>query len=194
MKDRNEVAIQMDLLLAQRIQKGDMLAFEELFNKNKGKVYKICLRILHNETDAEELCQKTFIQIWKKFHQYKGDAKLSTWIHRIAVNECLMYLRATKRHGKFSIDDDSVESAIGLAKHACQDKIELRLDLEKAISQLPNGYRKHLLGKDWFGLEHEELAAIHQCSTGNTKSQVAKARTKMKRLLNPGRKFKLKTA
>ncbi len=186
--------ISEDLLLGERIQNGDMLAFEELFNKNNGKVYKVCLRILHNETDAEELCQKTFIQVWKKFHQYKGDAKLSTWIHRIAVNECLMHLRATKRHSKFSIDDDSVESAIGLAKYTCQDKIELRLDLEKAISQLPNGYKKMLIGKDWQGFDHGELAEIHQCGVGTTKSQVAKARSKMKRLLNPGRKFKLKTA
>lgn len=194
MTKKNEEAIHEDILLGKRIRNGDMLAFEELFNRNKGRIYNICLRILHNESDADELCQKTFIQVWKKFHQYNGDAKLSTWIHKIAVNECLMYLRSTKNQSKFSIDDDSVESAIGMAKYTCDNKIELRLDLEKAISQLPNGYRKHLLGKDWFGLEHDELAELHKCSTGTTKSQVSKARTKMKRLLNPGRTFKLKIA
>jgi RNA polymerase sigma-70 factor (ECF subfamily) len=195
MKEKNEEAILADQLLAQRIQDGDMLAFEELYFKTNRKVFGLCLKLLHNDNaEADELCQQTFIQVWNKFKQYKGESQLSTWIHRIAVNQCLMHLRKKGRDPKCSIDDETVESAIVMSRYVAEDKTELRLDLEAAIEQLPNGYRKHLLGKLWFGLEHDELAELHKCSTGTSKSQVAKARTKMKKLLKPRIRFSLKPA
>lgn len=177
--------IRRDIKLAKQILSGNEDAFKEFYDKNHVNVYGVCIRILKQSDLAEDMCQQTFIQAWKKISIYKGEARLSTWLHRIAVNECLMYLRKSRvKWEKTSLEDESVEVVLANLHHSQTPKIGLSIDLENAIKELPKGYKEVLILKDVEGLEHGEVAKTLGCSDGNSKSQLHKARLRMRELLN----------
>ena len=164
-----------DFALARAAASFDAPAQEKIFNLYHNLVYSICLKITREVETAEDLSQECFIQIYKKIHLYKGEARLKTWIYRLAVNQCLMFLRKNKgaKHAP-------LEGEIGYSS----DQPDKRILLEKCLAQLPPGFRNTLLLFYIFGYSHEEVARIMSVSPGTVKSQIFKARHKMRRLIN----------
>lgn len=173
-----------DLTLAQSAAKGNMFAFEELYNRHHRRVYSLCLRMLQNTHEAEDLTQEVFIQLYRKIGSFRGDSAFTTWLHRMTVNQVLMHFR--KRTVKFEKTTEEGETPVQIvngtenqAKMPIVDKIAL----DSAIALLPDGYKKVFVLHDVEGYEHEEVARILGCSVGTSKSQLHKARLKMRKLL-----------
>ena len=173
-----------DFNLAQAAAKGDMFSFEELYQRHHRRVYSICLRMLQNASEAEDLTQDVFIQLYRKIGSFRGDSAFTTWLHRMTVNQVLMHFR--KRNVKFEKTTEEGETPVqivpGTANQAKMPIVD-KIALDKAIAQLPNGYRNVFVLHDVEGYEHEEVARILGCSVGTSKSQLHKARLKMRKLL-----------
>ena len=179
-----ETSTSGDIVLAQEAARGNMPAFEELYNRHHRRVYSLCLRMLQNTAEAEDLTQEVFIQLYRKIGSFRGDSAFTTWLHRLTVNQVLMHFR--KRTVKFEKTTEEGETPVqtvpgteNQAKMPIVDKIAL----DKAIAQLPTGYRNVFVLHDVEGYEHEEVAKILGCSVGTSKSQLHKARLKMRKLL-----------
>jgi RNA polymerase sigma-70 factor (ECF subfamily) len=169
-------------------QKGSAEAFEFLYHAHKRRIYSLCLRMTGNQAEAEDLTQEAFLQVFRKISTFRGEAAFSTWMHRLAVNLVLM------RHRKKGIptlsleepiESDSGESRqrdVGAPDLALVGSVD-RLTLERAIQALPDGYRKVFVLHDVEGYEHQEIAEMIGCSVGNSKSQLHKARMKLRDLL-----------
>ena len=175
--------------LVARAQRGDESAFETLFRQNKQRVYALCLRMIGNTAEAEELTQEAFLQVFRKLHTFRGESAFSTWLHRLSVNTVLMRLRK-KTLTVTSLEDDSTgdesdepRKEYGAPDLALTGSID-RLHLERAIAQLPPGYRQMFLLHDVQGYEHHEIAEMLGVSIGNSKSQLHKARMRLRKLLH----------
>jgi len=170
-------------------QEGNAAAFEQLYRRYSGLVFSICLRVLKNDSEAEDLTQEAFLLLFRKIHTFRGEAKFSTWLHRLTINLALMRLRK-KRHPEVSLDatlERSEEDPRPLTELGGPD---LRLsgvldhiNLRRAIDQLPEGYKEMFILHDVEGYEHQEIAEILGCSAGNSKSQLYKARLRLRDLL-----------
>lgn len=173
--------------LISRAIKGEESAFAELFEIHKNHIYALCLRMTANLVEAEDLTQETFIQVFRKLATFRNESALSTWIYRIAVNIALMHLRKKSLH-QVSLDQrmssDEMKQELDLSHH---DERLLgtvdRLALIRAISELPPGYRTVFLLHEVEGYGHRELAGLLNCTAGNTKSQLHKARLRIRELL-----------
>lgn len=173
-----------DLVLAQSATKGNMAAFEELYNRHHRRVYSLCLRMLQNTAEAEDLTQEVFIQLYRKIGSFRGESAFTTWLHRMTVNQVLMHFR--KRTVKFEKTTEEGETPVQIVKgteNQAKMPIVDKIALESAIAQLPNGYKNVFVLHDVEGYEHEEVARILGCSVGTSKSQLHKARLKMRKLL-----------
>jgi len=175
--------------LVARAQRGDESAFETLFRQNKQRVYALCLRMIGNTAEAEELTQEAFLQVFRKLHTFRGESAFSTWLHRLSVNTVLMRLRK-KTLTVTPLEDDSTgdesdepRKEYGAPDLALTGSID-RLHLERAIAQLPPGYRQMFLLHDVQGYEHHEIAEMLGVSIGNSKSQLHKARMRLRQLLH----------
>jgi RNA polymerase sigma-70 factor (ECF subfamily) len=180
----SENGTKTDLSLAQAAGWGDMGAFEELYNRHHRRVYSLCLRMLQNPVEAEDLTQEVFIQLYRKIGSFRGDSAFTTWLHRMTVNQVLMHFR--KRSVKFEKTTEEGETPIQVVS-GTEDpnrmKIIDKIALDNAIEQLPPGYRSVFVLHDIEGYEHEEIANLLGCSVGTSKSQLHKARLKLRRLL-----------
>ena len=162
----------------------DLQPFEELFKLHHRKVYAVCLRMTGNTAEAEDLSQEVFVQVFRKLGTFRGESTFSTWLHRLTVNHVLMYFRKNRtRREQLTKDGEMPE--ITIKGHSVLTRMPLldRLALEEAIVQLSPGYRAVFLLHDVEGLEHTEIANIRGCSVGTSKSQLHKARMKMRGLL-----------
>ncbi|OFV95559.1 MAG: RNA polymerase subunit sigma-24 [Acidobacteria bacterium RIFCSPLOWO2_12_FULL_54_10] len=174
--------------LIEKAKRGDPLAFESLYNTHKRRVYSLCLRMTGNTEDAEELTQEAFLQLFRKIESFRGDAAFSTWLHRLTVNLVLMRFRkkgliTTSLDEPISSENDSGASReIGVQDEMLNGTVD-RLVLENAIQSLPAGYRMVFYLHDVEGYEHKEIAGIMGCSVGNCKSQLHKARMKLRQTL-----------
>lgn len=177
-------ASQADCLLARRIAAGDMQAFEELYQLYHSRVYRLCLRMTNNPTEAEDLTQEIFLHVYRKIGSFRGESAMMTWLHRVSVNKVLMHFRSsTVRREKMTEDGSAPEPAMRRAKSHDQVLAVDRLALDKAIAQLPPGYRAVLLLHDVEGYEHTEIARMMGTAVGTSKSQLHKARIKVRALL-----------
>lgn len=178
-----------------RAQQGDAEAFERLYHLHKGRVYSVCLRMVGNPAEAEDLTQEAFLQLFRKIHTFRGESAFSTWLHRLAVNVVLMQLRR-KVLPQVSLDEpvETDEAGPGPLRELGQVDPRLagsldRITLEDAVAQLPPGYRTIFVLHDVEGYEHNEIAEMLGCSIGNSKSQLHKARLRLRELLQErGRK------
>jgi len=173
-----------DISLAQAAGWGDMSAFEELYNRHHRRVYSLCLRMLQNPVEAEDLTQEVFIQLYRKIGSFRGDSAFTTWLHRMTVNQVLMHFR--KRSVKFektTEEGDTPEQMVSGSENPNKMRIIDKIALDSAIEQLPPGYRSVFVLHDIEGYEHEEIAKLLSCSVGTSKSQLHKARLKLRRLL-----------
>jgi RNA polymerase sigma-70 factor (ECF subfamily) len=182
---RDSAATSVSPELLERAQSGDHVAFAEIYSLHKRRIYSLCLRMLGNPAEAEDLTQEAFLQLHRKIATFRGESAFSTWLHRLAINVVLMRLRkkglqlisldeameptTEERPGRsFGTDDLSLTGAID------------RLALQRAISDLPAGYRLIFMLHDIEGFEHNEIADMLECSIGNSKSQLHKARLKLR--------------
>ncbi|MGA2889142.1 MAG: sigma-70 family RNA polymerase sigma factor [Terracidiphilus sp.] len=168
-----------------RVQAGDDFAFGQLYSLHKKRIYSLCLRMLSNTAEAEDLTQEAFLQLHRKIASFRGDSSFSTWLHRLAVNIVLMHLR--KKGLSVVSMDESMDPApekspnrdFGALDQTLVGSID-RLALERAVADLPAGYRLVFVLHDIEGYEHPEIAALLDCSIGNSKSQLHKARLKLR--------------
>jgi len=170
-------------------QQGEATAFERLYELHSQRVHSLCLRIAGNRSDAEELTQETFMQLFRKISSFRGDSALSTWLHRMTINVALMSFR------RKSLIDTSVEEMRARDKKAGRKPREFgykdkwlngvvdRIHLERLLDQLPSECRSMFVLRDLEGYQHREIAKILGCSVGNTKTQLHKARTLLRRLM-----------
>src|ERR1700756_1878760 len=180
-----------DLVEAELIEKaklGDAQAFQALYEKHKRRVYSLCLRMTSNTAEAEDLTQEAFLQLYRKIATFRGESAFSTWLHRLSVNVVLMHLRK-KGLTEVSLDEmmepqqeDGPKKDIGARDNVLAGSID-RVNLERCIESLPPGYRIIFVLHDVEGYEHNEIAEMMGCSIGNSKSQLHKARMKLRDLL-----------
>jgi RNA polymerase sigma-70 factor, ECF subfamily len=170
--------------LIARAKEGDEAAFEALFETHKRRVYSLCLRMTGNTAEAEDLTQEAFLQLFRKISTFRGESAFSTWLHRLAVNVVLMHLRK-KGLQQVSLDEVDTSQEEPVKREYRDDDRRLmgsidRIGLARAIAELPPGYRTVFVLHDIEGYEHNEIAEIMDCSVGNSKSQLHKARMKLR--------------
>jgi RNA polymerase sigma-70 factor, ECF subfamily len=169
---------------------GDAAAFHWLYDKHYRRVFALSWRMVGNHALAEELTQDTFLQVFRRLNTFRGDSRFSTWLHRIAVNETLMSLRRRQHIVEelpLEEPDDESHRPNPLERLRVVDQrlaaSDDRVRLEHAISQLPSGYAAIFVLHDVFGYAHHEIAELLGCTVGNTKSQLHKARMRLRSAL-----------
>lgn len=179
-----EIVQTSDYVLAQKAAKNDMEAFEEIYKRHNRRVYSLCLRMTGNASEAEDLAQDVFVHLHRKIGSFRGESSFTTWLHRLTVNQVLMHFRKRGVRLERTTEDGDVpvQIVLGTDKPNHMPVVE-RIALDNAIAQLPNGYRTVFMLHDVEGHEHEEIARILGCAVGTSKSQLHKARMKLRGLL-----------
>jgi RNA polymerase sigma-70 factor, ECF subfamily len=177
-----------ELTLVQRAQQGEEEAFATLFELHQRRVYSVCLRMTKDVTAAEDLTQEAFLQVFRNIGTFRGDSAFSTWLHRIAVNTVLMNLRRHKSPPMVSLDEPVSFESPSLRRDFGENDPNLsgvidRIFLRRAIRELPAGCRKIFGLHAVQGYQHHEIAKLLHCSIGNSKSQLYRAKRKMRDLL-----------
>ena len=182
------------LNLVRRAQSGDEEAFATLFQQHKSRVYSVCLLMTKDVADAEDLTQEAFLQVFRTIGSFRGDAAFSTWLYRVAVNTVLMRLRRRKSPATVSLDEPVSAESPSLHREFGKSDPDLsgvvdRLALRRAIEELPEGCRTIFALHEVQGYQHHEIADLLECSIGNSKSQLHKAKLKLRDLLFPKRRI-----
>jgi RNA polymerase sigma-70 factor, ECF subfamily len=173
-------------------QQGDAAAFEHLYETHNRRVFALCLRMVRDPAEAEDLTQEAFLQVYRKIRTFRGESNFSTWLHRVAVNIVLMKLRRKKRT-EVSLEENTEGDENSASAHSEFGEADLRLtgsidriNLQRAIEKLPPGFKSIFILHDIQGYKHEEIGEILGCSAGNSKSQLHKARMRLRALLKGG--------
>ncbi|HSE18666.1 MAG TPA: RNA polymerase sigma factor [Pyrinomonadaceae bacterium] len=176
-------ATQSDYELAQAIGRGAISGIGDLYERHKPLVYSICLRMTGNMSEAEDLTQDIFILLLRKVGSFRGESRFSSWLYRLTTNYVLMHFRRATRHReRFPYLADEFPATHNLCVSLGPEFLD-RIALDAALAKLPSGSRSVFLKFDVEGYNHEEIAGIFGCSTGNSKSQLHKARRKLRKLL-----------
>lgn len=174
-----------DYELAQAASGGDMDAFEALYVRHHRRVYSLCLRMVANVTEAEDLTQEVFVHLFRKLGSFRGESAFTTWLHRLTVNHVLMHFRKRGVRLERTTEEGDVPEQVEVGSDRPESMPVIdRIALDKAIGQLPPGYRTVFVLHDVEGYEHEEVANLLGCSVGTSKSQLHKARMRLRQLLN----------
>ncbi|CAN5811054.1 sigma-70 family RNA polymerase sigma factor [soil metagenome] len=173
-----------DLALIERCRQGDLAAFESIYRTHSGRLYSLACRMVGNPADAEDLLQEIFMAAHRKLDSFRGDAALGTWLFRLATNLCLDHLRSrgAKTAGLTGPLEDEPGLADGGSRRLAERTVN-KMDLERAIAQLPQGCRTAFVLHDVEGLEHGEVAEMLGIAEGTSKSQVHKARLRLRAML-----------
>ena len=178
-------ANRVDRDLAARCRRDEAGAFEELYRQHGRRVYTVAYRMTGSAADAEDLVQDIFLQVYRRLDTYRAEAALGTWLHRIAVNACLDFLRS--KQGRLRRVTDAGEDLDALEAPAAgpwrAGAALDRMDIERAIAQLPPSYRRAFLLHDVEGLEHHEIGETLGIAEGTSKSLLFKARTRLRVIL-----------
>jgi RNA polymerase sigma-70 factor (ECF subfamily) len=173
-----------DFELCQLAAAGNLSAFEIIYQRYHRRTYSLCLRMTNSQTEAEDLTQEVFIQLFRKIGSFRGDSAFSTWLHRLTVNQVLMHFRRRSvKNEKVSEDGEMPEQTVVGSSNPSKMQVVDRIALKKAISELPKGYKNVFVLHDVEGFEHEEVARQLGISVGTSKSQLHKARLKLRGLL-----------
>jgi RNA polymerase sigma-70 factor, ECF subfamily len=173
-----------DRALVERCLQGDLAAFEELYRAHAGRLFSLTCRMLGNSADAEDLLQEVFLSAHRKLETFRGDSALGTWLYRLATNLCLDHLRSRATRSSQvtgSLEDETWIPDAGSRRLA--EQTVSKMDLERAIAVLPEGCRAAFVLHDIEGLEHQEVAEVLGIAEGTSKSQVHKARMRLRTLL-----------
>ena len=173
-----------DFTLARRAGGGDTSALGGLFRRHKGRVYSVCMRMTANTAEAEDLTQEVFIKLFHEAGTFRGESAFTTWLHRLTVNVVLMYFRRHKiRFERPTVDVEMPERPVPGTERPGRMPVFDRLELDRALAALPPGYRAVFVLFDIEGHTHDEIAAILGCSPGTSKSQLHRARERLRVLL-----------
>ena len=174
----------MDRLLVDRFKGGDATAFDQLVTRYWDRIYAMTNQLLRNKQDAEEVTQDAFIRAHRGLVNFRGDSAFSTWLHRLTVNQVLMYFRRRSvKNEKVSDDGEIPEQTVVGSSNPNRMQVVDRIALRNAIALLPKGYKSVFVLHDVEGYEHEEVARRLGISIGTSKSQLHKARLKLRGLL-----------
>jgi len=174
----------------ERAKAGDPSVFEYLYKLHSPRVYALCLRMVRDTTEAEDMTQEAFLLLFRKIHTFRGESAFSTWLHRLVVNAVLMRLRkkslpAVSIEATGDVDDENGPSStieLGAPDRALEGAID-RINLERCVKQLPAGFRKVFVLHDIQGYKHRDIAKLLGRSVGDSKSQLHKARKRLRELL-----------
>lgn len=192
MKGREEVRISdsQEAEAIRQAQRGDANAFELLYRFHSSRVFALCLGILKNTAEAEDLTQETFLTVFRAIHTFRGHSAFSSWLHRVTMNCVLMHIR---RKALAEVSLEEILRRSGEESGRPEDELrhfDLRLNglidrlcIQKAIAQLPARLKGAFVLYDLYGCEHREIAEILACSTGASKSRLHKARRRLRELL-----------
>jgi RNA polymerase sigma-70 factor (ECF subfamily) len=171
-----------------RAQDGDHEAFSEIYSRHKKRVFSICMRIVRDFALAEDLTQETFLQVHRKITSFRGDSDFTTWLHRLAVNTVLMHMRkrvlsvVSLDHLMAEVPEERAGRDFG-TRDLTQAGVIDRLTIDRALSTLAPGYRLVYILHDVEGFNHGEIASMQECTCGNSKSQLHKARRALRSTL-----------
>lgn len=173
-----------DFELAQRSAAGDSEAFEQIYRRHFRRVYALCLRMLSDPVRAEDMTQEVFVQLFNKIGSFRGESAFTTWLHRMTVNLVLMYFRKASTRSELLTEEGETPIQIvrGTENPEAMPVVD-RIAIERAIQQLPPGYRSVFVLHDVEGYEHDEISKMMGISAGTSKSQLHKARLKLRQLL-----------
>lgn len=161
-------------------QNGDLVAFEELYRDNVGRVHAICFRLAGEATLAEELTQDVFVRAWQKLPSFRGDSAFSTWLHPLTINVALSERRSRRRRLARVMPTDDLTPFERPGKAGGP---ETGLDLERALGELPEGARAVFVLHDVEGYKHGEIAELIGVATGTSKAQLHRARRLLREAL-----------
>ena len=168
---------------------GDMAAFEEIYRTYHRRVYTHCLRMTRSVAEAEDLTQEVFIQLYRKLKTFRGDSLFTTWLHRLTTNAVLMHFRRNAARPEQTTDDaEALSGFVSGTQNQNSSSIIDRIALDEALQQLAPGYRAVFILHDMEGYEHNQISEILGCAVGTSKSQLHKARMKLRQLLRPRKK------
>ena len=170
-----------DADLVARCRAGDVDAFETIYNQHAARIYTLACRMAGSPQDGEDLLQEIFLQAHRKLASFKGDSSLGTWLYRLALNHCLDYVRS--RRAKMGRLTDTLDAEGAMEPVAARETPIARVDLERALQQLPEGCREAFVLHDVEGFDHKEVAKLLGIAEGTSKSQVFKARNRLRGLL-----------
>jgi RNA polymerase sigma-70 factor (ECF subfamily) len=171
-----------DYMLARAAADGFMSALGALYERHHRQVYSVCLKMTRNAFEAEDMTQEVFIHLVRKVGLFRNESQFSTWLHRLTVNVVLMHIRRRKTRREH-VSDDLEKKIPTRQAHPAGAQIADRMALDSALAQLPAGCRRVFVLFDVEGYKHNEIAHLLGCSTGTSKSQLHKARIKLRRLL-----------
>jgi RNA polymerase sigma-70 factor, ECF subfamily len=170
-------------------QRGDARAFERLYRQHSARVYALCMRMLRNPDEAEDSMQEVFLHVFRKIQGFRGASAFSTWLHRVTINTVLMRLRRSRMARTEFVENTEINQETGMVRRelgAPDLHVEGYVDrvaIENAIQQLPPRCKMMFVLYDIQGYAHREIANLLGCSVGNAKSQLHKARVRLRQLL-----------
>jgi RNA polymerase sigma-70 factor (ECF subfamily) len=167
--------------LVSRCRAGDIDAFETIYRQHAARIYTLACRMAGSPEDGEDLLQEIFLQAYRKLGSFKGDSSLGTWLYRLALNHCLDYVRS--RRAKMNKLTETLDAETSYQPVARRDTPVAKLDLERALDRLPDGCREAFVLHDVEGFDHKEVGRLLGIAEGTSKSQVFKARAKLRALL-----------
>jgi RNA polymerase sigma-70 factor (ECF subfamily) len=183
----NAISIQSDAAVAAALGSEAMSGFEDLYVEHRRRVYSICLRMMANVAEAEDLTQEIFIQLHRRLGSFRREAAFTTWLHRLTVNHVLMYFRRRSARRRHLADAGEIHDVADLGTLSSKAvPIIDRIALKEAIGWLAPGYRAVFVLCDIEGFNHEEVAKLLGCSIGTSKSQLHRARMRLRQLLLSG--------
>ena len=179
-----EITGPSDFELTQKAAGGDTEAFEQIYRRHYRRVYALSLRMLSDPTMAEDMTQEVFVNLFTKIGSFRGESQFTTWLHRMTVNQVLMYFRKASTRSELTTDEGEtpVQIVRGTEDPGRMPVVD-RIGLENAIRQLPLGYRTVFVLHDVEGYDHDEIARMLEISQGTSKSQLHKARLKLRGLI-----------
>jgi RNA polymerase sigma-70 factor (ECF subfamily) len=177
-----------------RSQRGDAAAFERLYRLYSKRIYALCVRMVGNTTEAEDLTQEAFLKVFRKIHTFRGESAFSTWLHRLVVNVVLMQLRR-KSLPKVNLEDalepdqenGRPAKEIGSPDASLIGLID-RVNLERAVAQLPSACKMAFVLHDMQGYKHHEISEMLNWSVGTSKGQLHRAHRRLRELLQESRR------
>lgn len=178
-----------EMAIVERCRRGDLSAFDEIYRAHSGKLFSLVLRMVGHPSDAEDLLQEVFLTAHRKLDGFRGDSALGTWLYRLAMNQCLDHLRS--RAAKTGLVTDALDDEPALedaGSRGIAEQAVAKVDLERALAQLPEGCRAAFLLYDVEGLDHREVADALGIAEGTSKSQVHKARLRLRAILGGARR------
>ena len=174
-----------DRELARLAAEGDAAAFEEIHRRYRQLVYAVVLRMTGNTADAEDLTQESFLSVLRTIGSFRGEAAFATWLYRLAVNQVKMHFRRRRSRPEDQTSDGEIpERRSGAARRFDSSPVADRIAIESAVRRLPPGYRAAFVLHDVEGYEHGEIARVLGCNAGTSKSQLHRARAKLREMLS----------